>query len=758
MTQTLAATRPWWHADWTTYVWAAVLSSIATVGTLRLWHLKLGIPYLYTGDALPTAAHVKTVLQQGWFEYEPHLGAPRGEIYFDFPQADNFHLIAVKVIGLFTDQWPVALNVYFLIGFPLAAISAVWFLRVVGVSRPLTIVLATLFAIAPYHYSRGEAHLYLASYYPIPLALVILLWVLRGERIWTRRAGVTGWWGVVTGRGAATVLIVGLLGTASQYYSLFFLILLAFAGITTLIRTGRWRRFWGAATVGAFTAVVLFLNVLPGLVYTAFNGASIDTLERAAPESEIYAFKLAQLVLPWNAHIIPMFRNFRNYYDSQYPLLSEDPALGLVAACGLLASFAILMYLTVGWRNLARRAIVEQNWFRTTTDLSSLLLVCFLFGTVGGFATFISFFTSSVRGWNRISIVMAMLSLAVVGLLVDRFLSLLTRRMRKSSGVGYRVTVVGVAGILLVVGVVDQTPYKAAASTIAAQNSFRADQTYFGALEKRIPTSAIVLQLPYISFPEDASANGTLSSDELIPFLQTNTVRWTAGGIKGRPAGDWTSQLDQFDVPRMVALAAAADVHGILVDTRAYADKGATLVRGLEKDLGQRPVTSSNGRWRYFDIAAVQQSLEKQFSDRQLSSVASDVTDPVMPYLAPDYTATTTPEGVWGGTSSTPDPHLTLDNPSKTTVNGRFSLKVANGTTKGTVTVTGPNGLHRTEKVVNGTVSFSLHLGVPPGRSLYSVTSQINGKPVPVLISHLRFIDDSVAGFLRKAGPVGGKG
>jgi hypothetical protein len=310
----------------------------------------------------------------------------------------------------------------------------------------------------------------------------------------------------------------------------------------------------------------------------------------------------------------------------------------------------------------------------------------------------------------------------------------------------------------LVVGVIDQTPYNASASILKAQTAYRADQKYFGALEKRIPTSAIVLQLPYISFPEDASANGTLSSDELIPFLQTNTVRWTAGGIKGRPAGDWTNQLDQFDVPRMVTLAAASDVHGILVDTRAYGDNGASIVHGLETDLDQRPEKSADGRWQYFDISAVRQSLEKQFSDRRLASVESDVTDPVMPYLAPDYTATTTPEGVWGGTSNTPDPHLTLDNPNETTVSGTFSLTVTNGTTNGTVTVTGPDGVEGTEQVVNGKVTFSLHLSVEPGRNLYSVTSQIDGKPVPVLLSHLRFIENSVAGFLRKAHPVGATG
>lgn len=755
-----APARRWWRAEWTVYAWAGVLSSIVTYISLRLWHLTITVPMLYTGDALPMAAHVKTVLKEGWFQYEPNLGAPTGELYYDFPQADNFHLIGIKVIGWFVPDWAASMNIYYLLGFPLAALAAVWFLRVVGVSRVLSVALAVVFAIAPYHFVRGEAHLYLASYYPVPLALVLLVWVFRGEPLWGVRPGVRRWWGVLTGRGAATLLIVALLGTASQYYSLFFLILLAFAGVVTLIRRKSWRRFWGAAVAGAITVVVLVINVLPGAIYGLIHGPSINSLARGASESEVYGLKLAQLLLPWDKHIIPALRHFRLNYEQTYPLPSESPALGIIAACGLVAAFLILAYVLVAWRGLAARPWAQERWFTTITQLASLLFVSFIFGTIGGLSTFVSFFTSAIRGWNRISIVMAMLCLAVIGLLLDRAVRGIARRVaaRRPARTGFARTWIAaiVATGLVLVAIVDQSPYDASSALIRSKQDFTADQQFFSSLEKEIPKDGIVLQLPYIGFPEDSSPNGVLSSDELVPFLQTTDVRWTSGGIKGRPAADWPQQLEQYDPQDLVTLAAASDMAGILVDSNAYADHGASLLTGLQNVLGEKPIVSpGNFRWHYFNLKAERERLDTAFSPAELRAVGKEITNPTMPYVAPDFADTVQPDGSVGATSSAPGPQMTLENPGTTSTHGEFMITVSNGTPHGTATVAGA-GIDVTESVVptaggEGAAVFRVPMSVSAGRSYLTVTSQIDGAPVPGLLTNVRFIADGVSTFLQRA-------
>ena len=139
--------RAWWQPEWVVYLAATLMTALVTVFALDLWKAKLTVPFTYSGDALPTGAHFKTVIEEGWYEHQPRLGAPFGQTYNDFPTADNLHMVAAKILGLFTSDWALALNLYFLIGFALTALTMVWFLRTCGVSKLLTIALATIYAI-----------------------------------------------------------------------------------------------------------------------------------------------------------------------------------------------------------------------------------------------------------------------------------------------------------------------------------------------------------------------------------------------------------------------------------------------------------------------------------------------------------------------------------------------------------------------------------------------------------------------------------
>ena len=168
--------RQWRTSDWMTYVLTALLSTTAAITALELWNARLNVPLTYNGDALPTGAHFKTVREQPWYEYQPLLGAPYGQTYNDFPTADNLHFLMGRLLAFVTPDWATAMNLYFLLGFPLAAVAALWLFRRIGMSRTLGVPLAVLFAIAPYHFTRGEPHLWLASYY------VVLRARMRGDR------------------------------------------------------------------------------------------------------------------------------------------------------------------------------------------------------------------------------------------------------------------------------------------------------------------------------------------------------------------------------------------------------------------------------------------------------------------------------------------------------------------------------------------------------------------------------------------------
>src|SRR5690606_10866225 len=131
------------------------LTSGITVVALELWNARLNVPLWYRGDSIANGAHFKTLREQPWYEFQPMLGAPHGQVLHDFPTADNLHFLAAKLIAFVTPDWATGMNLYFLLGFPLAAASALWLLRRLEVSRAIAVSVAIVFAIAPYHFVRA---------------------------------------------------------------------------------------------------------------------------------------------------------------------------------------------------------------------------------------------------------------------------------------------------------------------------------------------------------------------------------------------------------------------------------------------------------------------------------------------------------------------------------------------------------------------------------------------------------------------------
>jgi len=166
----------------------ALLALAVAAWVLRLWRGDLAVPFSYQFDALQHAMFVKGVLDHGWYSVNDSLGAPFGQQLYDFPQnGDNLQLLIVKALGFFTHDFAVVLNVYFLLTFPLVALTAYVVLRRLGASLAVGTVCAVLYALLPYHFARRELHLFLSGYYAVPLGAYLVMATFSGTPLFTRR-------------------------------------------------------------------------------------------------------------------------------------------------------------------------------------------------------------------------------------------------------------------------------------------------------------------------------------------------------------------------------------------------------------------------------------------------------------------------------------------------------------------------------------------------------------------------------------------
>ncbi len=740
----------WHRADRLLYVLTFAVTTLITFFALQLWRARLDVPLTYSGDALPTGAHFKTVIETGWYEYQRLLGAPYGQTYNDFPTADNLHFIAAKVLSLFTHDWAVAMNLYFIIGFPLAAIAALWLFRRLGMSRPIALALGVVFAINPYHFMRGESHLWLSSYYVIPLALALVISAIRGEALWAIRTTGPRFLRWATPRSLGTLAILALTGTAQSYYAVFFLILLAFAGLVRLVASGQWRRFWGAAIAGGITAVVMLINMAPDIIYARIAGENPGGFERSHAEAEIFALKLSQLILPWSGHRIGFLANIRNTYDATYPLGSEQPALGAIAAFGFVALLLIVAFTASAWGSVRARSLTGTPQFQLLGQLGALTLVAFLFSTIGGLSTIISFVTASLRGWNRMSILIALICLVAVGILLDAAIAAATKRIvtipvKQTVAVVVAVAVVGV-------GYVDQTPASYGAAYASEQTAFDEDSAWISSVEESVPAGSSILQLPYQPFPETVSVTGVLGSNALIPYLHSKDLRWSSGGIKGRPRADYPQVLELLAPGDIATLAAATGFAGIHIDLSGLpeADRAA-LVDGLTEAVGA-PSASSDGTYVFFALGDLRSSLESQYSEAELAEIADSVTNPVTVTTAPSFSARVNDSGSKEYVAGAPASTLILtserDNPTSVTVN--LTLR-SPGSDDFEATLRLPDGTTQTVSFDDGIGQVSFTVDAQPGETLVGVDLvDAEGAPSPgLIIAHYDYLEDSVAQFLR---------
>src|SRR5437764_700243 len=126
---------------------AAVLPFFA-LASLLPQAFSLRVPLDYSGDGLSHGILVRSVLEAGWFPtHNPRLGAPFGATWFDYPNADAANLLILKITGLFSNDWIIATNVFYLITFALTSVIAFSVLQRLGL-RWLYALAATVAAIA----------------------------------------------------------------------------------------------------------------------------------------------------------------------------------------------------------------------------------------------------------------------------------------------------------------------------------------------------------------------------------------------------------------------------------------------------------------------------------------------------------------------------------------------------------------------------------------------------------------------------------
>lgn len=586
------------------YAGACAISIVAAIFLLELPRADLRVPFEYGGDGFLYAAVVKSTIQNGWFWTNPSLGAPGVLQLYDYPNVahESFHLLIIKAMSLFSHDWGLLLNLYFLLGFPVITLTAMATLRRFGVGYGPALVGGVLYAFLPTRLIKGEAHIFLDVFFQVPLAVMMLIWVCGADPPLTRpRRGLPEPDAPRRARrrrtGAALAICVLSAGTSS-YFSFFTICLLTVGGLWASFERRSPRNLIAGFALAAVILATMAALGLPSIVYHLRHGTNREVGQREPREAEYFGMKITHLVLPVDGHRLTALRDLKQRYNSVAPLNGENTStsLGLVGVVG----FVALLGAVVSRRRAARQGVVPA--------LAVLNLAAVFIGTIGGLGGLFAFLVDpQIRTYSRIAVFIGFFALAAAMLLLDW---LLRRRPR-----------LGLVALplVLVCGLLDQGSVHASRPYEDQRYSFTNDRDLVRRIEDRVPAGAAIFVLPYVSFPENPGVRGIDANEELRSYLHSTRTRWSFPTMRGRNDDFFVHQTAAQPPDQMLRTLAAAGFDGVVIHRGGYADGGAAIEQALGGAVGLAPLVDQAQRLAFFDLTDYRRRLP---GDRSPAEVA----------------------------------------------------------------------------------------------------------------------------------------
>ncbi len=587
-----------WLAPWADAVVTAVASGVLFLVGFGGGPGRLSLP-LGRGDLWAAYAQV-SLWSHGAPFGDSTLGYPFGMNLRYYPTADVLQNFLGGVVAAITGSTFFGLNFVYAISFPVAALAALWVLRLVGLRGPLAVVLALAYTTLPWHWLRSE-HVYLATMYSAAMAVGLAIVVGSGgveERL--RRKG---WL-----RGGLPLLgVCVVIGLSGIYYACFAVLLCVVALVFRVCRGASWRSVGiaGMPVVGVIGA--LGAALLPAVLYSSSHPALGSVAGRIPFESIQYSGVLALALLPSPMSRMPGMGPVNELVQTAYTSGSVSPSSGVVwfGNAGSILSASAILFILVGVVVLARRSSrsgMAATWRDPDVHGADLPLLVGLCAVVVLFLVpwglnflFANFVTAQLRGWDRLLPVLFMLVFAMAGVVWRA----VVRRPRAWTAW----VLVAVSSVVLVFdGAVSYRGWFGDMATTGEQELV-AGRAYADAVNTAVPARCGVLQLPYVDYPEVPPVVGLDAYAHFSAALTNTDKLWSFGAMKQTFSSAWADVLESRVDTQAVDDLRDAGFCLVHVDLRGFTSSdGAAVMAQLSGLLGAPVATGHDGQWVAYEL------------------------------------------------------------------------------------------------------------------------------------------------------------
>lgn len=522
-----------------------------------------------------------------------HFGYPDGMDLRYFPGLDVVPGLVAQIVNALTGSAFLGVNLVLMLSGSATGVVAYLTLRLVRLSGPIAISLATAFALIPFHWDRGLGHVYLATMTSAALAVALAL-LIGG-----------GWMPGVLSRDPQRGLRIAMLVVAivvvawSGIYFACFALLIGVAAWIWRVSHGDHRRDLLAAGVPIVgVAGLVVLGLLPALVQQRLHPPATPIADRLASESATYAGNILMALLPAPLDGVPGTSGYREWAESLFAAIPANEATGLgnfgtwvTTACLVLYGIGgIVMYRRSRARHQSRPCV-------TWSLVATLIVVTTAFFIPWGANMLVaSTVSAQIRAWNRLLPILLLLFVVGAGLVLAQ-----ARWTRQPIIAG------AIAGaILLSASISSVLPYRDLYAGTARNAAALAEQArdYAAQVNGAIPGRCGILQLPYVPFPEAGLTPPALPDyDHFVTAALNPEKDFSYGAVKQTPAADLASSISTPITPGDVQRLRERGFCGIHLDLRGYepGPLAETQVM-LQALLGDPIANGREGAWLTYSL------------------------------------------------------------------------------------------------------------------------------------------------------------
>lgn len=580
---------------WQDLMWMVIISAIVSTLVVIIFHLyeiDLSTMIYVQEDAIGVA--------NAMHEYIIGINAGQGltvfiqSIFSSNLEGAFLHRIGMFLCCLFFDNFGTAVNFYYFFGYILVALGMYLAMRFIYIEPWISACAGLLYTFLPYHYLRGESHVFLACFYMVPLACAVIVRLMKKDKKESKTFYIK------------CFVIAILMGMTDIYYSVFWAIILAFTCVYILVNSFDWKRagfvlcyaFIPFGCIGIVNIPYL-MNLISEKSSLTANFVGGSGSERTLNDLLFYGLRVVQLVSPIQNHRLGVLANFRNNLD-QYLGADETRmvTLGLIMSIGFIITVCVVLL-----------SIDKNEICNKLKKYGVLNIFILLVASIGGLNIFVGLLSANIRCYNRMSIFIAAFSLMALAELVQHWWTVKNKNR----------FIIIVICLLSLIGVWDQTaPFSREEYT----ENWNLDHNIKDAVQKIDAMSkdnARILMFPIILKNDDARIHDMRNYEQSWPRLYSDNLQWI---MKSKDNEQWLSAMSVLPLTEQLKYFIVEDVDGIWLDENGYsADEFATVKNTLDDVVGEPVVVSETGKQYYYSLENYRMQFLEQKSEQEINDI-----------------------------------------------------------------------------------------------------------------------------------------